>query len=122
MAHRVLVIDDDSDLREILSLSLETYGYEVMQAANGQEGLAFLASAPIDLVLLDMKMPVMDGWEFARQAHEQNACPPIIVVTAAENARKRAEEIGADGWLAKPFDVDDLLQAVGQFSSIPVAG
>jgi CheY-like chemotaxis protein len=65
------------------------------------------------IVLLDMRMPGMNGWEFAREFRSRHgrACP-IVVVTAAENARQRAEEIGAEGWLAKPFDIEDVVRAV----------
>lgn len=60
-----------------------------------------------------MKMPGVDGWEFAREFHARHdRLAPIIVFTAAENARKRAEEIGADGYLGKPFDIDDLIRIV----------
>jgi CheY-like chemotaxis protein len=67
------------------------------------------------MILLDMRMPVMNGWEFAREfrTRYENPCP-IVVVTAAENARARAEEIGADGWLAKPFDLQDVLDTVAR--------
>jgi CheY-like chemotaxis protein len=62
------------------------------------------------LVLLDMRMPGMNGWEFAREFRSRHGrAAPIVVVTAAEDARSRAEEIEADGWLAKPFDLEDVL-------------
>jgi CheY-like chemotaxis protein len=74
------------------------------------------------VILLDMRMPVMNGWEFARAFAERHgrACP-IVVVTAAENARLRAEEIGADAWLEKPFDVDAVLAAVERLIGAPGA-
>ena len=66
-----------------------------------------------DLILLDMKMPVMNGWVFAKEYHRRyDKGAPIIVVTAADDARQRAIETGAVGWISKPFDADDLLRAV----------
>ena len=69
------------------------------------------------VILLDMRMPVMNGWEFAREYHTRygGEAAPIVVVTAAENARARAEEIGADGWLEKPFEIEDVLRMVARF-------
>lgn len=111
----VLVMEDDAELLELVTFVLEDSGYQVQRALNGCEGLAVIARGMPDLILLDMKMPVMDGWEFAREFRTRyNSAAPIIVLTAAENARKRAEEIGADGWLGKPFDIDTLARVVGQ--------
>jgi CheY-like chemotaxis protein len=94
---------------------LEEEGYRLLTAADGREGLELLRTAKPDLILLDMKMPVMDGYEFARQYRETHSDrAPIIVMTAAEDPRKRAEEIGAAGWLGKPVELDDLFQTVKQ--------
>jgi DNA-binding response OmpR family regulator len=69
-----------------------------------------------------MRMPGMNGWDFAREFRARHgAASPIVVVTAAENARRRAEEIGADAWLAKPFDIDDVLALVERFLGPPGA-
>jgi CheY-like chemotaxis protein len=76
------------------------------------------------VILLDMRMPGMNGWDFAREfrARHGRACP-IVVVTAAENARARAEEIGAEGWLSKPFELEDVLATVERHlaASVPPA-
>jgi CheY-like chemotaxis protein len=69
------------------------------------------------LVLLDMRMPVLDGWGFARRFRAAGKRSPIIVITAAENARRWAEEIGADGYLSKPFEIDALIAAVEQHAT-----
>ncbi len=109
----VLIVDDNDDIREVLEMVLEQEGYVVSQACNGHEALNMAARAMPDLILLDMKMPVMNGWEFAaalRRAHPLRA--PIVVLSAAEDARRRAAEIGAQGWVGKPFDLNDLLAAV----------
>ena len=108
---RVLVVDDDPDILDALSEILEVEGYEVQRARNGREALQRLEHAPPDLVLLDLMMPVMDGWEFARSL-DPGARPPIIVLSADRNVSAKAKEIGALGWLAKPFELSDLLAAV----------
>jgi len=108
---RVLVVDDDPDILDALSEILEVEGYEVQRARNGREALQRLEQAPPDLVLLDLMMPVMDGWEFARSLNP-DARPPIIVLSADRNVSVKAQEIGALGWLAKPFELSELLAVV----------
>ena len=108
---RVLVVDDDPDILDALSEILEVEGYEVQRARNGREALQRLEQAPPDLVLLDLMMPVMDGWEFARSL-DPDARPPIIVLSADRNVSVKAQEIGALGWLAKPFELSELLAVV----------
>jgi DNA-binding response OmpR family regulator len=111
----VLVVEDDADLLALLEIVLQEAGHRVRTASDGRAALARVAEEMPGVILLDMRMPVMDGWEFAREfrARHGRACP-IVVVTAAENARLRAEEIGAEGWLAKPFDLEDVLAAVAR--------
>jgi CheY-like chemotaxis protein len=112
-SRRLLVVEDDASIREMIELVLDSEGYEVVTATDGAEALALLGQKRPDLILLDMKMPGMDGWEFARYyAVLPDPKPPIVVVTAAPDAARRAAEIGADGHLAKPFGIDDLLQVV----------
>ena len=93
---------------------LELEGYKVLTAQNGFEAMNILKTSVIpNLVLLDMKMPIMNGWEFAIEfldKHNHNA--PIVVMTAAGDAEQRANDIHAIGWLAKPFDLDVLLATV----------
>jgi two-component system, chemotaxis family, chemotaxis protein CheY len=110
-ARRVLVVDDDPDILDALSEILEAEGYDVQRARNGREALQRLEQGLPDLVLLDLMMPVMDGWEFARSL-APGARPPIIVLSADRNVSAKAKEIGALGWLAKPFELSELLDAV----------
>jgi CheY-like chemotaxis protein len=111
----LLLVEDDRDLRELMSILLEDAGYAVTTASNGQEALAALRQAFPDLILLDLKMPVMNGFEFTRVFRAQHARrAPILVVTAADDPQRRATEAGADGWLGKPFDPEALLAAVKQ--------
>jgi DNA-binding response OmpR family regulator len=111
----VLVVEDDQDLVALLEMVLSDAGHRVRTASDGRAALARVAEEMPGVILLDMRMPGMNGWEFAREfrARHGRACP-IVVVTAAENAAGRAEEIGAEGWLSKPFELDDVLDAVAR--------
>lgn len=114
----VLVVEDDPDLAGLLRMILADEGYAVETAANGAEALRNVAARMPAVILLDMRMPVMNGWEFARAFEARyGRAAPIVVVTAAEDARARAEEIGADAWLAKPFDLDDVLRVVARLGA-----
>ena len=109
----VLVIEDDPDMRGLLVLMLEEQGHTVRAAADGRAGLEAVQHERPDVILLDMKMPVMDGWEFARRYRMESGDPsPIVVMTAAEDPRKPAEEIGAAGWLGKPVELEVLFDTV----------
>ncbi|MGH2486335.1 MAG: response regulator [Ktedonobacterales bacterium] len=114
----VLVVDDDAVILESIQLALMDEGYPVVIASNGQEALERAREHAPCLILLDMKMPVMDGWAFAA-AYREQAAPhaPIVVMTAAHDSRARAAEIGADSFLSKPFDLDRLFDMVGRFVS-----
>ncbi|MGQ0505366.1 MAG: response regulator [Myxococcaceae bacterium] len=113
-AQTVLVVDDDPDILEALSEILEAEGYEVVRARNGQEALTRLDSTPPALILLDLMMPVMDGWEFAQRMRQQPAVAsiPIIVLSADRNVGTKARDLGAVGHLPKPFELNDLLDMV----------
>jgi len=111
---RILVIDDDPAILATVEAILSDEGYCVKTAANGDEGLRSLEEECPELVLLDMRMPVLDGWDFARALHERGLALPVIVMTAAQDARRWAQEIGAAGYLAKPFDLLDLLDTVAR--------
>ena len=113
----VLVIEDDPDMRSLLVLLLEDRGHHVVAASDGREGLDVLRHETPDLILLDMKMPGMDGWEFARRYRAAYQDPsPIVVMTAAEDPRRRAEEVGAAGWLGKPVELDQLYDTVEEIA------
>jgi two-component system chemotaxis response regulator CheY len=112
---RILVVDDDPSIVEVVSDILIAEGHEVVSAENGAEALAKANGEA--LVLLDMRMPVLDGWGFARQFRAAGKRSPIVVMTAAENARSWADEIGADGYLAKPFEIDALIAAVERYAT-----
>jgi DNA-binding response OmpR family regulator len=114
----ILVVDDDDTIAMSLESFLIEEGYRVMVAHNGKEALERAEESPPAVILLDMKMPVMDGWAFA-SAYRQHDGPhaPIIVMTAAHDSRQRASEIAADGFIPKPFDLDELLALIGRYVS-----
>jgi two-component system chemotaxis response regulator CheY len=113
---RVLVVDDDSSILDTVTSILTSEGFQVMAANGGQQALGLLSSWHPTLVLLDMRMPIMDGWAVAAAMKDAGSKVPIVVMTAAESAKKWADEIGAAGHLAKPFLLDELIDCVEQHS------
>ncbi|HEY1307732.1 MAG TPA: response regulator [Vicinamibacterales bacterium] len=120
----ILIVDDDPDLVEILRILLEDCGYSVRCARNGREALESVAQERPAVILLDMLMPVMDGWRCAREVRARyGRGVPIVVVTAAESARARADTVGSvDEVLAKPFDIGELLRIVKRYVPKPLSG
>ncbi len=112
MSASVLVVDDDPDLRGLLRTMLELEGLEVDEASDGKAALDAVQRHRPDLILLDMRMPVMDGWAFCRELDRQGDRPKVIVLTAAADPAERAAEVCADEWLGKPFEYQALLSAV----------
>jgi len=124
--YRVLVTDDKADNRNILSHMLRAVGFEVEEAANGQEAVDKYLNAPFDLILMDMRMPVMDGFEAIRRikAHERDHASldktPIIAVTAStlDLDRQQIMETGTDGYVGKPFRENELFEAIAKVTTI----
>lgn len=113
----ILVIDDDPSILSTVTDILEFEGFPVVTAPNGAEGLRCLAEITPSLVLLDMRMPVLDGWEFAHELRRRGIALPIVVMTAAQDARRWAQEIGANGYLSKPFDLVELIDTVKRLAA-----
>jgi two-component system, chemotaxis family, chemotaxis protein CheY len=114
----VLVVDDEEPIRTAVALVLQDAGYRVLSAGDGSEALERLDEEWPALILLDMRMPRMDGWTFASELRARHTrSVPIVVLTAARDAREQAEEIKADGFLSKPFDVQGLIDAVEQYAT-----
>ena len=113
----VLVVEDDEALREVVTTALSDEGYDVHAAPNGQAALDVVDRAVPGVILLDMRMPVMDGWVFA-QVYRQRPGPhaPIIACTAAQDASRWAGEIDADAYLPKPFRLGQLLDLVERYT------
>jgi CheY-like chemotaxis protein len=105
----ILIVDDDVSIRTALVAFLEDEGYSVEAATNGAEALRCIARRRPTLVLLDMRMPIMDGWDFAAELRARGLDIPLVVMTAARDARRWAEEISATAYVAKPFDLAELL-------------
>jgi CheY-like chemotaxis protein len=112
VTHSILIVDDDPSILSTLAEFLDLEGYPVQTATNGAEALAVVERHTPALVLLDMRMPVLDGWGFARALRERGCTLPIMVMTAAQDARQWADEVGAAGYVAKPFDLPDILTAI----------
>jgi CheY-like chemotaxis protein len=110
----VLVVDDDTSILDTVSAILTGEGYTVVGATSGEEALDAIARERPGMILLDMRMPGMDGWAVARALRERGVQVPIVVMTAAESAQRWADEVGAAGYLAKPFGLDDLLDVVAR--------
>jgi two-component system, chemotaxis family, chemotaxis protein CheY len=108
----ILVVDDDPTILAAVSEALDLEGFPVVTATNGAEALVVLDREQPSLVLLDMRMPVLDGWGFMHAIRERGVDITVVVMTAAADARRWGREIGAQGVLAKPFELDELVGAV----------
>jgi two-component system response regulator PilR (NtrC family) len=110
VTERILVVDDDQSLREFLTITLAREGFEVETAASGPEGLAKVAETPVDLALVDLKMPGMDGLETLRRLKEANETISVVIVTAFSTTATAIQALkeGAYDYLIKPFKVDEL--------------
>ena len=118
--YRVMVIDDDPAVREILGLALSAEGYDVESAINGGEGLMALARRRADVVLVDLRMPEVDGAAFCRQyAEGRDGGGPVILMTAIAGRATPSDLPGVFETLAKPFDLADVLDAVARATAAP---
>lgn len=114
----VLIVDDEEAILDMLHEFFVAEGYDVSVARDGVDALAAVKKHPPAVILLDMKMPRMDGWKFAQELRKQGHEVPVIVMTAAANARQSAEEIRASDHLAKPFaSLDEVLAKVERLQS-----
>ncbi len=116
----VLILEDDPSIREAVAEVLALEGFHVAAAAHGREGLRLLADRQPDVILLDLQMPVMDGWAFARELQSRGLMIPTIVMTAAYRGAAWARETGAAAFVAKPFDLDELVALVKRISKFEV--
>ncbi len=119
----VLVVEDDAAIREMLVDVLESAGYLVSVATSGVEALAHMRRDQPDLVLLDLMLPDMNGWTLlqVRERQRELARIPVLVISAAgPTGLADAQELGAPVYLAKPFDIDDLLRQIERLCDGPV--
>ena len=119
MAARILVVDDDDSLRELLRMHLASAGYDVSTASDGISAGYMVLKNPPDLILSDVSMPHMDGFEFvaALRADKALAHIPVIFLTSMEEGDNRGKELGAVGYLTKPVRADRLLELVAKHVS-----
>jgi CheY-like chemotaxis protein len=111
----ILVVDDDSAIRRLLTMMLEDEGYEVSSAESGEEALSALESERPALILLDVLLPGIDGWEVLRRLpRAQTPRPPVILLTAGIVQNDRHHEFPDVEVVTKPFDADDLLARVAR--------
>jgi CheY-like chemotaxis protein len=109
----VLVVEDSPEITAIVQRALTRVGYRVQVAGDGAEALEKIEHDPPKLILLDMRMPGMDGWEFIRRFRNQyGRLIPITVMTAAEDSAVRANQVGADSYLGKPIVLPALYEVV----------
>jgi CheY-like chemotaxis protein len=118
------VVEDDPAIRGLVTDLLRDDGYEVVEAANGVEALESVSQRRPDLIVLDLMMPIMNGWQFVEECHRQAVCDevPIVVTSASHDLPRTAERLkslGVRTCLAKPFDVDGLLALVERY--VPLA-
>lgn len=116
MGKRVMAVDDSATVRQVLQLTLEGAGYEVIEAVDGKDALTKLANAPVDMMVTDLNMPNMDGIELIRNVRLSpgNRFMPIIMLTTESQPEKKQEgkAAGASGWIVKPFKPEQLLAVV----------
>jgi len=116
MAARILVVDDDEGIRDLLRLHLSAAGYEVQVAADAIAAGYVVLKAPPDLIITDVSMPHMDGFEFVAALKADTTLPriPVIFLTSVEDGDSRGRELGAVGYITKPVRADRLLSLVAQ--------
>ena len=123
MTNRILVVEDQEDLREIARLALEGAGYEVVEAATGPEAVAIAETERPDVVLMDIQLPVLDGYESTRRikALPGMASTAIIAVSsfAMRGDEEKARAAGCDGYVTKPYSPKQLVELVRQFLGKP---
>ncbi len=118
MSKTALVVDDSATMREMVSYTLKQAGFEPLTGGNGQEALDKLTGQPMDLIITDLNMPVMDGLSFIKavRSRDEYKFVPILMLTTESQADMKAQgkAAGATGWLVKPFNPEMLLQVIGK--------
>ena len=114
MGKRVLIVEDEKNIVDILSFNLNKEGYETLEAYDGQAGLQLALEQNPDLILLDLMLPKMDGFEVCRSLRKENRSTPVIMLTAREEEADKVLglELGADDYITKPFSMRELLARV----------
>jgi two-component system chemotaxis response regulator CheY len=115
---RILTVDDSAAMRQMVEVTLSSAGYEVLQARDGREALTLAGKNSVDLAIVDINMPEMDGIQLVRElrALESYKHTPVLVLTTESSTERKMQgrEAGATGWLVKPFNPDKLLATVAK--------
>ncbi|MBR5384018.1 MAG: response regulator, partial [Clostridia bacterium] len=108
---RILIVEDDNELRQLFRRVLEKNGYETFEAGNGQEALDVLDAQFIDLIVSDIMMPVMDGYELVRSLRESDISIPVLMITAKDafDDMRRGFLSGTDDYMVKPVNVNEMV-------------
>lgn len=118
MSKTVLVVDDSTSMRQMVSFTMKEAGFDVIEGANGQEALTNVQGKAVNLVITDLNMPVMDGMSLIHQLRAQPAfkfTPILMLTTESQDAKKQeGKAAGATGWIVKPFNPTQLLQVVAK--------
>ncbi|MEC0232380.1 response regulator transcription factor [Paenibacillus alba] len=111
---KILIVDDDAHIRELMSFFLQNEGFDIIEAVNGEEALELLADKLVELVILDIMMPLMDGWDLCKEIRKRDPHILLLMVTAkGESGHKvKGFQLGTDDYLAKPFDPVELVLRV----------
>ncbi|MEJ2685300.1 MAG: response regulator [Candidatus Sulfobium sp.] len=121
MKNKILIVDDDTLIRQLLSLILRSAGYSVVEAVNGKDALDKVREASVNLVITDLRMPQMDGIELARELRTdpEHQYVPIIMLTSdfQEYKKREGEQVGVNSWISKPFIPQRLIHTIREFES-----
>ena len=113
MSKKILIVEDDGNIRELLRLYLEREGYEITEAANGEEGVELWRKIKPDMILLDVMMPIMDGWQVCKIIRKESKVPIIIMTAKGETFDKVIGlEMGADDYIVKPLEMREVIARV----------
>lgn len=118
MSKRVMTVDDSKTMRDMVAFTLRGAGFQVTPAEDGKQALGLLATSPVDVVITDLNMPVMDGVALIRalRADPKYRAVPILMLTTESDSNKKAEgrSAGATGWIVKPFNPEKLVEIVNR--------
>lgn len=111
---KLLIVEDDSKLRQLYSTILNKAGYDTLEAENGQEAWDILEKEHVDLIITDLMMPVIDGYEFIRSVRQSNPAIPILIITARDDfsSKSRGFSLGSDDYMTKPVDANEMILRV----------
>jgi two-component system, chemotaxis family, chemotaxis protein CheY len=123
MSKTALIVDDSTTMRRMIGLTLHEAGFAVVEGANGQEGLNRLDGSPVDIIITDVHMPVMDGLSMVQAVRhrDDHRFTPILILTTekSDDMKERGKQAGASGWIVKPFNPRQLHEVVCRLLRLP---